>query len=61
MLVTFMIVYRNKTLDQSNVIRWLIKLRSSKAGKANIEDKPRRGQPVFMIDENHQQEFDGLI
>jgi transposase len=51
-------VYRDDTIDRSNVHRWMKKF---KEGETSIDEKPRSGRPSTTTTDANRQRVDELI
>ena len=54
-------VYRDNTLDYSNVCRWVRRLKDEQVGSASIADKPHTGRPSSSVNPANEAKADALI
>ena len=54
-------VYKEITLDYSNVRRWVCRLNDEKVGTASVADKPRSGRPSSSVIPANNAKSDALI
>ena len=54
-------VYRDYTLDYSNVCRQVRRLKDEQVGDASIADKPHTGRPSSLVNPANEAKADALI